>query len=128
VAGERGAADWVSLVLVCASAALAALLELMLLAQFYIGKVIIPVVIVAAVAGNVYLPRLGRWVFGTVRGAIAPVALWLLVILVPTLYNKPEGDLFVLGVYGQQYAYYGLLFGGAVAGFGTVIVLSNPKR
>ena len=59
---------------------------------------------------------MGRWVFGTVRGAIAPIALWLLVILVPTLYNKPEGDLFVLGVYGQQYAYYGLLFGGAVAG------------
>jgi hypothetical protein len=128
VAGERGAADWVALVLVCASAALAALLELMFLAKFYVGSVIIPVTIVAAVAGNIVLPRIGRYVFGTVRGAIAPIALWLLVILVPTLYNRPEGDLFVLGVYGQQYAYYGLLFGGAVAGFGTVIVLSNPKR
>jgi hypothetical protein len=128
VAGERGATDWVSFVVICASAALAALLELMFLAEWYIGTVIIPVTIVAAVAGNVILPRMGQRVFGTVRGAIAPIALWLLVILVPTLYNKTEGDLFVLGVYGQQYAYYGLLFGGAVAGFGTVIVLSNPKR
>ncbi len=128
MAGERGAAEWISFVLVCASAALAGLLEVLFLAQFYIGKVIIPITIIAAVAGNVILPRMGRWLLGSVRGAIAPIALWLLVILIPALYNRPEGDLFVLGIYGQQWAYYGLLFAGAIAGFATIIVLTNPKR
>ncbi len=128
MAGDRGAAEWASFVLVCASAALAALLELLFLGRFYVGKVIVPVVIVAAIVGNLALPRLAKAVVGTTRGAVAPVALWLLVILVPTLYNRPEGDIFVLGIYGQQYAYYGLLFAGAIAGFGTIVVLNTPRR
>lgn len=128
MAGERGVAEWASFVFVCGSAALAALLELLFLAQFYIGKVIVPVVILAAIVGNVVLPRLGNAILGSVKGAVLPVALWLIVILVPTLYNRPEGDLFVLGVHGQQYAYYGLLFAGAIAGFGTIVVLSTPRR
>ena len=128
MAGERGAAEWASFVFVCGSSALAALLEVLFLAEFYVGKVIVPVVIIAAVVGNVVLPRLGREVLGSAKGAVLPVVLWLIVILVPTMYNRPEGDLFVLGVYGQQYAYYGLLFAGAIAGFGTVVVLSTPKR
>lgn len=128
MAGGRGAVEWASFVLVCVSAALAALLELLFLAQFYIGTVIVPLVIIAAVAGNLVLPRLGRALIGTVKGAVAPVVLWLLVVLVPTMYNRPEGDLFVLGVYGQQYAYYGLLLGGAIAGFSTIVVLNAPRR
>jgi hypothetical protein len=128
VAGERGAIEWASFIFVCASAALAGLLELFFLAQFYIDTVIVPVTIIAAVVGNLVLPRLGRAAIGTARGALVPVLLWLVVILVPTLYNRPEGDIFVLAVHGQQYAYYGLLFAGAIAGFATVVVLGAPKR
>jgi len=128
VATERGAAEWASFVLVCASAVLAALLELLFLAQFYIGTVIVPVVILAAIAGNLALPRLGRALIGSTRGAVVPVVLWLIVILVPTLYNRPEGDIFVLAEHGQQYAYYGLLFAGAIAGFATIVVLGSPRR
>jgi hypothetical protein len=128
VAGERGAVEWASFAFICASAALAALLELFFLAQFYGGTVIIPVVIIAAIAGNLVLPRLGRAVIGGAKGAVVPVVLWLIVILVPTLYNRPEGDIFVLAEYGQQYAYYGLLFTGAIAGFGTIVVLGTPRR
>ena len=36
--------------------------------------------------------------------------------------------MFVLGAHGQQYAYYGLLFAGAIAGFVTVITMTTPKR
>lgn len=123
---NRSAADWLAFVLICASAVLAAVLEVMFLTQFYIGSVIVPLVILAAIAGNVVLPRMG---FGAVRspvGAVLPVLLWLVVVLVPGLYNRPEGDLFVLGEHGQQYAYYGMLFSGAIAGFVTVIRSTTP--
>lgn len=123
-----GAAEWVSFVLICASAALGSLLELMFLSQYYIGTVIVPVVILATVAQNLVLPRWGRSVLDANKGAVLPVALWLVVTLVPTLYTRPEGDLFVLGTDGQQYAYYAMLFAGAIVGFGTVVVLTNPKR
>jgi len=70
----------------------------------------------------------GRALTGSTRGAVVPVVLWLIVILVPTLYNRPEGDIFVLAEHGQQYAYYGLLFAGAIAGFATIVVLGSPRR
>jgi hypothetical protein len=130
VTDERpGAAEWVSFVLICACAALSAVLELMFLTQFYIGTVIVPVVVLAAIGGNLVFPRWGRSVIGAAKGAVLPVALWLLVVLVPVLYNRPEGDLFVLGVHGQNYAFYALLLGGAIAGFGTIVVATGrPVR
>jgi hypothetical protein len=123
---HRDAIDWLAFVLTCASAALAALLEIMFLTQFYLGTVIVPVVILAAVAGNVALPRMGFATMRSASGAVLPVLLWLVVVLVPVLYNRPEGDLFVLGTHGQQYAYYGLLFAGAIAGFAVVIRATTP--
>ena len=123
-----GAAEWVSFVLICGSAALGSLLELMFLAQFYIGTFIVPLVVLATVAQNLVLPRWGRSVLAATKGAVLPVAMWLIVTLVPTLYSRPEGDLFVLGTHGQQYAYYAMLFAGAIAGFGTVVVLTSPDR
>jgi hypothetical protein len=115
-------------VLVAGCAFLAALLEVGFLGEFYYGKAIIPVVVLGAIAGNLVLPRLGLAALGRTVGAIVPVAIWLLIVLIPAVYNRPEGDLFVLGTYGQQYAYYGLLFGGAIAGFATVITTTTPRR
>ena len=123
-----GAVDWLTFALVAGCAFLAALLEVCFLTEFYIGTAIIPVVILGAIAGNLLLPRLGLAALGRSPGAFVPVAIWLLVVMIPAVYNRPEGDLFVLGAHGQQYAYYGLLFGGAIAGFATVIVTTTPRR
>lgn len=119
------AVDSLVLVLICACAILSALLELTFLGEFYAGTVIVPVTIAAALAGNIILPL---WGFRSVRrvgGALAPVLSWLLPILVLTMYNRPEGDLFVLGAYYQDAAFYGLLLAGAAAGCGTVVVVSG---
>lgn len=119
--GRPGALDWVSFALICGSTVLSALLEVMFLSQFYVGTVIVPVVVLAAIAGNVLLPRWGSAVLASGKGAVITVVLWLVVVLALTLYNRPEGDVFVLGNHGQQYAFYGLLFGGAVAGFVSIV-------
>ena len=127
-----GPAEWVALALICASAALAALLELMFLARFYLGSVIVPVVILVALVGNVVLPRWGFRIMGTAKGAVLPVAAWLLTLLGLSLYTRPEGDLFVIAAYGQQYAFYGLLLGGSLVGFVTVVTTGagviGPRR
>lgn len=122
-----GLLEWLSFAFICASTVLSALLEVMFLSKFYVGTVIVPVVIVAAVIGNLVLPRWGAEVLASGKGAVIPVVLWLLVVIVLTLYNRPEGDVFVLGNQGQQYAFYGLLFGGAIAGF-VSIVLATGRR
>lgn len=123
-----GAVDWLAFLLVTGCAFLAALLEICFLTEFYVGKTIVPVVVLGAIVGNVLLPRLGVAALGRAVGAIAPVVIWLVVVMIPAVYNRPEGDLFVLGEHEQQYAYYGLLFGGAIAGFAAVIVATTPRR
>jgi hypothetical protein len=122
-----GAIEWLSFAFICGSMVLSALLEVMFLGQFYAGTVIIPVVVLAAIVGNLMLPWWGSAVLASGKGAVIPVVLWLVVVLVLTLYNRPEGDVFVLGNEGQQYAFYGLLFGGAIAGF-VSIVLATGRR
>jgi hypothetical protein len=119
--------DAVSLVLLCGCAVLSALLELAFLTQFYSGTALIPVTIAAALVGNVVLPVWGFRTVQRVFGALLPVLSWLIPILVLTMYNRPEGDLFVLGAYYQDAGFYGLLLAGAAAGFGTVVVLSTPR-
>jgi hypothetical protein len=114
-----------TIVLLCASAILSALLEVAFLAQFYIGTVIVPVVILAALVGNIVLPLWGFRTVHQISGALLPVVCWLVPILVLTMYNRPEGDLFVLGEFYQDAAFYGLLLVGAAAGFGTIVVLTG---
>jgi hypothetical protein len=119
--------DSIAVVLLCACALLSGLLELAFLGEFYTGTALVPITIVAALAGNVILPRWGYRVVRRMLGALLPVLSWLIPILVLTMYNRPEGDLFVLGAYYQDAAFYGLLLAGAAAGFGTVVVLSSPR-
>ena len=127
--GERpGAVDWLTFALICGSVVLSAVLELMLLSQWYIGTVLVPFVIVAAIVSNSALPYWGFSVIGSAKGAVIPVGLWLLVIVFPTLYVRPEGDILVLGNHGQNYGFYGLLFLGAIAGFATVVLSSGRRR
>lgn len=128
-----GAIGWVSLVLVCASAVLCAVLELMLIPQFYIGGQIIPLVIIAAVANNIGLPVLGYHAVRAARGAVLPVLFWLITLLFLSIYQRPEGDLLVIAAYDQDLAFYGMLLFGGIAGFGSIVMLSGrapiaPRR
>jgi hypothetical protein len=128
VTGDRpGAVEWATFALICGSVVLSATLELMFLSQWYIGTVLVPFVILAAIAGNLALPYWGFSIIGSAKGAIVPVGLWLLVIVFPTLYMRPEGDIFVLGNHGQNYGFYGLFFTGSIAGFATVVVLTTRR-
>lgn len=120
-----GPVEWVTLGLVCASSMLSALLELLFVARFYVGTVIVPLVVIAAVVGNAGLSWWGFRLAGSTRGAVLPLVSWLLVVLGLTLYNRPEGDLFVINEYGEQGAFYALVLIGAGAGFATVMILSG---
>jgi hypothetical protein len=59
---------------------------------------------------------------------MAPFLCWLLPVLVLALLPRPEGDVVVQGGGGQQWAFYGLLLGGCVAGFATVVLTGPPPR
>jgi hypothetical protein len=112
-------------VLLCASAVLSSLLELVFLGEFYAGTAIVPVVILAALVGNVLLPLEGYRAANRMAGAVWPVLCWLVPMLALTMYNRPEGDLFVLGEFHQDVAFYGLLLAGAVAGVATIVTLTG---
>ena len=111
--------------LLCGCALLSSLLELAFLAEFYAGTAIVPVTILAAVISNIVLPLWGFRTVNTLSGAVLPVLSWLVPILALTMYNRPEGDLFVIGEFHQDTAFYGLLLLGAAAGFGTIVKLSG---
>jgi Family of unknown function (DUF6113) len=117
--------DWLSLVLICASAVLCGLLELMLVGQFYIGGQIVPLIIIAAIANNIGLPLLGYRAMGMPRGAILPVVFWLLTVLFLSIYTRPEGDLLVIAGYGQQWGFYGVLLLGGIAGFVSILFVGQ---
>jgi hypothetical protein len=108
--------------LVCASSALSAVIE-MLLVPLYAGAVLVPVAVLLAVGGNIVLPRLARVLVPTGRATLAPFAAWLLVVLVVGLFPRPEGDVIIPGGGGAvQWTGYGVLLGGALAGTLTVVL------
>jgi hypothetical protein len=117
--------DWLSLALICASAVLCGLLELMLVGQFYVGAQIVPLIIIAAVASNIGLPVLGYRAMGTPRGAILPVLFWLVTVVFLSIYTRPEGDLLVIAAYGQQWGFYGVLLLGGIAGFVSILFVGQ---
>lgn len=121
--------DGVSVAFLTAAALLSGLLEVTFLSQWYVGTVIIPVMILAAIAGNIALPWWGYRILQRPLGSVLPVLAWLLPVLALTMYDRPEGDLFVLGAYGEDTAFYALLLVGAAGGFATVVLTAGrPQR
>ncbi|HZZ97556.1 MAG TPA: hypothetical protein VFE19_11085 [Jatrophihabitantaceae bacterium] len=104
---------------------MSSLLELVFLAEFYVGTVIVPIMILAALVGNILLPLWGFRTVWRISGAVLPLVSWLIPMLALTMYNRPEGDLFVIGEFHQDTAFYGLLLIGAAAGFGTIVMISG---
>jgi hypothetical protein len=111
----------ITVVLVCAAAALSALLELFYI-PVYVGAAIAPFTVLAAAVGNVLLPRLGRAAWGSTAGGVLAVVFWLVPLLVLSLLPRPEGDVIVEGGQNQQYVFYALVLVGSLVGFASALV------
>jgi hypothetical protein len=118
---------WVGVVLLCAAAMLAALLE-MLLVPVYIGSTVAPVAVIFALASNVALPLLARSLLGRTLAVGLPFLAWLVVIIGVGLVPRPEGDVVLPGGDPLQFVSYGVVFGGALAGAVTVLSAGTPRR
>lgn len=123
---SAGAAGVTAAVLVCASGVLSAALELFFV-PVYLGSVLAPFTVAAALLGGIALPLLGRAAAGT-AGSMLPVLFWLVTLVGLALVPRPEGDVLVLGGNGQEYVFYAVLLVGAAAGFGTVVITSTGQR
>ncbi|WP_375504029.1 hypothetical protein [uncultured Jatrophihabitans sp.] len=113
---------WLAVVLVCLSAALAALLEA-LLVPLYAGSVLVPIAVVAALASNVGLPLLARAAVPSMIGVALPYVAWLIAIIGFGVFGRPEGDIILPGG-NPQWVAYGVLLGGALAGMVTVVSIA----
>lgn len=121
-----GLVDWAGVVLICAVAALAGVLEA-LFTPYYIGKVIAPFAVLAALASNAVLPRMARALVPTTLAAVLPFLTWLVVIIAFGVVARPEGDVILPGAPGKVEAVvYGVLLGGALAGTVSVVTSAPP--
>ena len=112
--------DVAGVVVVCAAAALAGMLEV-LLVPLYAGRVLVPVAVVLAIAGNLVLPRLARSLADSTWVAAAPVVVWLIVTVGLGFTARPEGDVLLPGGGYVQWVGFGVFLGGLGAGLATVI-------
>ena len=119
------ALDWIGLVVLCASAMLAALVELFLV-PLYAGSVLMPVAAVLAVVTNVLFPRLGRSVVPSTAGAVLPFVAWLVVVIAVGWFTRPEGDVVLPGGGGAEWVGFAVTLGGALAGTITVVATAPP--
>ncbi len=118
--------DWSGVLLFCLCAALAAILEV-LLVPLYAGSVIVPVSVLGAVLFNIALPRLARSLVDTTLASLLPFLTWLVVVIVLGGLPRPEGDVILPGGGGAaQWVGYGVLLGGALTGTVTIVAASNP--
>lgn len=124
-APQPGALEWAGVVLLTLCAMLLGLLELFLV-PLRSGKVLIPVAVVLAIAGNVIVPALARSLVQRALGAVLPFLGWLAVAIAIGLVSRPEGDVILPGGGYVAWVGYGVLLGGAVAGT-IAMVLSGPS-
>jgi hypothetical protein len=120
------AADWGVVAALCVCAVVLSVLEL-LFVPFYVGRLIFPIAVPVAIAGNIALPRLGIGLLGRAAGGVLPFLAWLIPLLVLALTPRAEGDVIVLAVTAQEWTFYGVLILGCVAGMVT-ISRSSPRR
>ncbi|RBY95974.1 hypothetical protein DQ237_12660 [Blastococcus sp. TF02-8] len=88
-----------------------------------VGGVLVPVSVLAAVAGNVLLVHGARRVSGSRVVAALPAAVWL-VVAVAAMSRRPEGDV-VITQNGVNLAFLGLGMVAAVFAVGSV--LGGPR-
>jgi hypothetical protein len=119
--------SWGGTALLCGVGVLSALLEVLLI-PLRAGSILIPVTLLFAIGGNMALPRLARVLLDTTAAMVSAFLAWLLPMLILSLMPRPEGDVLVRGGGGEQWVYYGVLLGGAVAGVATIVLHGAPRR
>jgi hypothetical protein len=120
------ALGFAGVVLCCLSAALGALIAV-LLTPLYVGSVLLPVAIVVAVATNSVLPVLARALGGSTAAAATPLIVWIAVVVILSL-PRAEGDVLLPGgKVGQIVVSYGVVLAGVLAGM-VAIALSGRRR
>lgn len=124
-AREPTAAGWAGVVLLCACAVLAGLLQA-LLVPVYAGNTPIPVAVLFALVTNAAFPRLGYRLVPRAFAAIAPFVCWLVVIFGFGVVGRPEGDVILPGG-PLQWVSYGVMLGGALAGTLSVVFALPPR-
>jgi len=117
---STGPVDYLLLLLVCATAFLAGLIEV-LLVPLYSGTVIIPITVVLGIVTTYALPRLGFWLTATVSGGVLPLVSWFVATLGLSFVGRPEADVVVVGGNAQQWVLFALIVFGAVVGFATIV-------
>jgi hypothetical protein len=126
-AGSERAVGILGVVLCCLSAALGAVIAV-LLTPLYLGSVLLPVAILVAVATNGVLPVLARALGGNTAAATAPLIVWIAVVLALSL-PRPEGDVLLPGGKGGQLAVsYGVVLVGVLAGVVAVALSGSRGR
>jgi len=93
-----------------------------------VGGVLVPVSVVAAVVGNLLIVGAVRRVTGSGLAAVLPAVAWL-VVVVPAMIRRPEGDLIIIGggatgVVNLSF----LLLGVVAAAYAVGRALSGPRR
>jgi Family of unknown function (DUF6113) len=116
----------IGMALCCLSALLAALIEV-LLVPLYVGRALLPVTILLALATNAALPLLARRLTGATFAAVIPVALWLICVLLLGT-SRPEGDVLLPGGGNVQLVSYGLITAGALSGIATVALAGRRRQ
>ena len=119
----------VGVALPCLAAVVAAFLEV-LLTPLYVGSVIVPVCIVAAVVSNVAFVVLAFRSAESIPVAALPTLLWVVVVLGLSA-TGPGGDVLLsTGGHGQSAVTYGFIASGLVAGTITVVRMAGqlPAR
>jgi hypothetical protein len=124
---SRWSGDRLGVVMLCGCAALAALLEL-LLVPLRDGTVLVPVTVAFSVAGNVAFPRMARALVESTAATLAPFLAWLVPMLILSMTPRSEGDVLVRGGGGEQWVFYGVLLAGVVAGTATVVLSTGRRR
>jgi hypothetical protein len=119
------AADYLVLALICASAVLAGLLELLLVPHYVDGH-IFPISVPLAMITTYALPKLGFWLIGQVRGAALPLVFWIVPVLTLGFLGRPEGDLIIEGGNNEQWVALAMIVAGAVVGFVVISVGTLP--
>jgi hypothetical protein len=120
------AVRWAGLLLLCVAAALAALLEL-LIVPLYDGGTIMPVTVLFGIVGNVALPRLARALADRTGAMVAVFAAWLLPLVLLAMTPRAEGDVLVRAGGAEEKVFYALLLGGLVAGVATIVLAPMPR-
>ena len=93
-----------------------------------IGAVLVPVSVVAAVAGNLMLVAGAHRVSRSRVVAVLPAVVWIVLVLLASQ-QRPEGDLLIIG--GGAAGYVNLAFlgcGVVAAAFAVSRVVAGPRR